>query len=89
MSETFEPLSPNKQALLKIRELKQQLEKAESNSAQPIAIVSMACRFPKAADTPEKFWESRIWQEDMVGDIPDDPWDKEAFKDYDPQFTGK
>ena len=63
--------SPNQQALLKIRELKQQLEEARqaSNAGEPIAIVSMACRFPRSATSPELFWESLVKQVDEVGEI--------------------
>ena len=80
-------LSPNKQALLKIRELKQQL--AANQNYEPIAVVSMACRFPNTADTPEKFWESLVRQDDLVGDIPGDRWDLDAFHDDDPDVPGK
>ena len=84
-------LSPNQQALLKIRELKQQLEAAQrgTGSGEPIAIVSMACRFPRHAKTPELFWESLAKQNDEVGEIPEDRWDLEAFFDEDPEVPGK
>ena len=89
MTENGQPLSPNKQALLKIRELKQQLAEAKDVTSEPIAIVSMACRFPKSADTPEKFWDSLIQQEDLVTDVPDDRWELDAFVDDDPDVPGK
>ena len=82
-------LSPNKQALLKIRELKQQLEAAQAISNDPIAIVSMACRFPRRSSTPEEFWKCLIDQTDEVSDIPGDRWDLEAFHDDDPEVPGK
>ena len=82
-------LSPNKQALVKIRELKQQLAAAQDYTGEPIAIVSMACRFPRMSDTPEKFWQSLIEQHELVGEIPDDRWDLEAFHDDDPLVPGK
>lgn len=82
-------LSPNKQALLKIRELKQQLEAAQGISNEPIAIVSMACRFPRRASTPEEFWQCLIEQTDEVSDIPGDRWDLDAFHDDDPEVPGK
>jgi len=82
-------LSPAKQALLKIRELKQQLAEAQSITGEPIAIVSMACRFPAAAHTPEAFWQSLVDQKDNVSDIPDDRWDMDAFHDDDPDVPGK
>ena len=81
--------SPNKQALLKIRELKQQLADAQSVTDEPIAIVSMACRFPRTSDTPEKYWQSLIEKTDQVSDIPDDRWDQDAFHDDDPDVPGK
>ena len=89
MTTDSQNLSPNKQALLKIRELKQQLADAQSNSGEPIAIVSMACRFPRHSNTPEAFWQSLLDQTDEVGDIPDDRWDLDAFHDDDPEVPGK
>ena len=89
MTDKSQSLSRNKQALLKIRELKQQILELQSNSNEPIAVVSMACRFPKTSNTPEKFWESLIAQEDLVTDVPDDRWDLDAFVDDDPEIPGK
>ena len=77
-------LSPNKQALLKIRELKRQLADAQSCTGEPIAIVSMACRFPRRSRTPEEFWQCLLDQTDEVSDIPEDRWDLDAFHDDDP-----
>ena len=88
MNDNAQSLSPNKQALLKIRQLKQQLAAAQDCTGEPIAIVSMACRFPKASDTPEKFWQSLIQQQELVGEIPDARWDLEAFHDDDPEVPG-
>ena len=89
MTHDTSKLSPNKQALLKIRELKQQLVAAQNVTSEPIAIVSMACRFPRTSDSPEKFWQSLVDKTDQVSDIPDDRWDSEAFHDDDPQIPGK
>jgi len=63
-------LSPNQRALLKIRDLKQQVEDLKSAHARSafggeIAIVSMACRFPRSANTPEAFWQSLVDQTDV------------------------
>ncbi|MEM8946298.1 MAG: SDR family NAD(P)-dependent oxidoreductase [Planctomycetota bacterium] len=82
-------LSPNKLALLKIRELKELLAEAKSSTSEPIAIVSMACRFPRRSRTPEEFWQCLIEQTDEVSEVPDDRWDLDAFYDEDPEFPGK
>ena len=82
-------LSPSKQALLKIRELKQQLAEAQQGKGGPIAVVSMACRFPRRSQTPEQFWQCLLEKTDEVGDIPEDRWDLDAFFDEDPEVPGK
>ena len=89
MTDQPNELSPNKLALLKIRELKQQLAEAEKGGGEPIAIVSMACRFPRRSRTPEEFWQCLIDQTDEVSEIPDDRWDLDAFYDEDPEVPGK
>lgn len=88
-SEQPESLSPNKLALLKIRELKQQLADAQRVQAGDIAIVSMACRFPRRSNTPEAFWNSLMAGTDEVGEVPKDRWDLDAFYDEDPEIPGK
>ena len=85
-------LSPNKQALLKIRELKQQiaeLQQQQADVSEPIAIVSMACRFPRSSNTPEKFWQSLIDKTDQVSETPNDRWDQAAFHDDNPEIPGR
>ena len=89
MTDQPNELSPNKLALLKIRELKQQLAEAEKGGGEPIAIVSMACRFPRRSRTPEEFWQCLIDQTDEVSEIPDDRWDLDAFYDEDPEVPAK
>lgn len=54
-----------------------------------IAIVSMACRFPRRAHTPEAFWQCLMDRTDEVSEIPSDRWDLEAFYDENPEVPGK
>ncbi len=82
-------LSANKQALLKIRQLKQQLADARRDLTGEIAIVSMACRFPRHSRCPEEFWENLLLGTDQVSEIPGDRWDLDAFFDQDPDVPGK
>lgn len=92
MPDDSQQLSANKQALLKIRALKQQIAELQSQQSavsEPIAIVSMACRFPRASNTPEAFWQSLIDKTDQVSEIPDDRWDMAAFHDDNPEVPGK
>jgi polyene macrolide polyketide synthase len=91
---TLTELSPNQRALIKIRDLKRELQKLKSENARAsfggeIAVVSMACRFPRTANTPEAFFDSLINQTDEVGQVPDDRWDMSAFFDGDAEVPGK
>jgi acyl transferase domain-containing protein len=55
---------------------------------QPIAIVGLGCRFPRAPD-PEAFW-SLLWNGvDAIGEVPSDRWDRDAYYDPEPNRTGK
>jgi len=82
-------LSPAKQALLQIRELKRQLAAAKQIPHTDIAIVSTACRFPRAANTPEAYWQMLQEGESQISEIPGDRWDLDAFFDEDSQVPGK
>lgn len=88
------PDSTTKQALAKIRELKQKLAEADgardaARQDEPIAIVSTACRFPRRSSSPEAFWNSLMEGSDEVSELPADRWDLEAYYDNDPDAPGK
>ncbi|MEU5998103.1 type I polyketide synthase [Streptomyces sp. NPDC047197] len=52
---------------------------------EPIAIVSMACRFPGGVTSPEDLWQVLLSGEDAVTDFPADRgWDVEALYNPDP-----
>nr|WP_103531645.1 type I polyketide synthase [Streptomyces sp. SM11] len=56
---------------------------------EPIAIVSMACRFPGGIGTPEELWRLLVDGGDAVSDLPTDRgWDIEALYDPDPDHPG-
>ncbi|MFE3936824.1 beta-ketoacyl synthase N-terminal-like domain-containing protein, partial [Streptomyces goshikiensis] len=56
---------------------------------EPIAIVSMACRFPGGIGTPEGLWRLLAEGGDAVSDFPTDRgWDIEALYDPDPDRPG-
>ena len=55
---------------------------------EPIAIVSVACRFPGAPD-PEAFWEMLSDGVDAIREIPDDRFDINEYYDPDPDAPGK
>ncbi|WP_061289088.1 type I polyketide synthase [Herbidospora cretacea] len=58
-------------------------------SDEPIAIVSMGCRFPGGVTTPEEFWDLLAGGVDAVGPFPADRgWDVEALYDPDPDSPG-
>ncbi|MBB5939896.1 polyketide synthase [Streptomyces zagrosensis] len=56
---------------------------------EPIAIISMACRLPGDANSPEEFWELLARGGDGIVDVPADRWDAAALYDPDPEATGK
>ncbi|MYR76708.1 MULTISPECIES: type I polyketide synthase, partial [unclassified Streptomyces] len=87
-----------------LRDTRQRLRDAEARTSEPIAIVSMACRFPGGVRTPEDLWELLAEGRDTVAAVPGDRgWEtawpsggtvpgRGAFldgaADFDPEFFG-
>ncbi|MBE2224008.1 MAG: type I polyketide synthase, partial [Anaerolineae bacterium] len=84
--ERISKLSPKRLALLAV-ELQAKLEKAEQ--PEPIAVISMSCRFPGGANSPEEFWELLANGTDAITEIPASRYDIEEFYDPDPATPGK
>ncbi len=74
------------EALKKIKRLQ---EREARLRAEPIAVVSMACRYPGGVTSPEDLW--RLVQEgkDAVTEIPATRFDVNTYFDADPDAAGK
>ncbi len=68
-------LSPIKQALLEIRDLRRQLDEVRSAGREPIAVVGMAVRFPCAEQGLESFWKLLSEGRDAVEERLAERWD--------------
>lgn len=55
---------------------------------EPIAIVGIGCRFPKAKN-PEAFWQLLRNGVNAIAPVPKDRWDIDRFYDPDPKTPGK
>lgn len=86
--ETVNYQSLLKEALLKVQQMKARLDETENKLHEPLAIVSMACRYP-GANTPEEFWTLLHNAVDMMREIPATRWDSNAYYDATPAQAGK
>ena len=65
------------------------VEEAAESAREPIAIVSMSCRLPGGADTPEALWRLLESGTDVMSSLPEDRgWDLAALYDADPDAHG-
>jgi pimaricinolide synthase PimS1 len=71
-----------------LMETERTLEAERAERVQPIAIVSMACRFPGGIDTPEEYWDFLARGGDAIESFPD-RWTGMDFYDPDPGAAGK
>ena len=58
------------------------------DSAEPIAIVGIGCRFP-GADGPDEFWHLLANGVDAIREVPPERWNLDELYDADPAATGK
>lgn len=78
-------LSPVKQALLEIRNLRSQLEEIEQVRTEPIAIIGMGCRLPGGVQNPEQFWHLLKHEVDAITEVPGDRWQNAQYYHPEPQ----
>ncbi|WP_236792306.1 type I polyketide synthase [Amycolatopsis sp. GM8] len=65
------------------------LDEAEYAAREPLAIVSMACRYPGGVRTPDQLWELVRSGTDAVGPFPSDRgWPLDDLIDPDPDAAG-
>ena len=55
-----------------LQQTRQRLRDAEARSREPIAIVSMSCRFSGGVSAPEDLWELLVAGRDAMSDLPAD-----------------
>ncbi|MEU4159273.1 type I polyketide synthase [Actinoplanes sp. NPDC026670] len=73
-----------RRALATIDRLQRELETARRARTEPIAVVSVGCRFPGGADDADSYWRLLADGVDAVREVPADRWDTGTF--YHPQM---
>ncbi|MEC9465162.1 MAG: SDR family NAD(P)-dependent oxidoreductase, partial [Myxococcota bacterium] len=78
-----------KRAFLAVERAKTRVRELEEQRSEPIAIVSMACRYPGNVTTPEELWSLLDEGRHGITEVPKSRFDVDAYFDPDPEAAGK
>ncbi|MFG3716102.1 type I polyketide synthase, partial [Micromonospora sp. NPDC047730] len=72
-----------------LHQVRQRLREVEAGEQEPVAIVSMSCRFPGGVRSPEDLWNVVASGQDVISDFPEDRgWDLASLYDADQEQGG-
>ena len=84
----IEKLSPLKRALFAVEEMRKKLEKIQNEKREPIAVIGIGCKFPKANGVNE-YWDLLVNGIDAISKVPKERWDIDKFYSSESGEKGK